>query len=125
MRIEKLRQVSIKADDLDKTSDFYEHILGARRVARYDPPGLLFFDLDGTRLLFEQNGTPTTLYFWVDDIDAACEELTSKGVALESPPHMIFKDDAGTFGPAGEGEWMAFFKDPSGNMMAFASRKPG
>jgi hypothetical protein len=35
---------------------------------------------------------------------------------------LIHKDDAGTFGAPGESEWMAFFRDPSGNMLALAAR---
>jgi methylmalonyl-CoA/ethylmalonyl-CoA epimerase len=75
------------------------------------------------RLLLEANAPLSTIYFWVDDIDEACKELAASGVDIISPPHMIFKDDSGTFGPAGEGEWMAFFNDPAGNTLAFASRK--
>ena len=66
-----------------------------------------------------------SVYFWVDDIDAAAAELKSKGVTLEQEPHMIFPDSEGLFGPAGEAEWMAFLKDPAGNTLALASRKPG
>jgi hypothetical protein len=36
---------------------------------------------------------------------------------------MVFKDDKGRFGDAGEEEWMAFFCDPDGNLLALASRK--
>jgi hypothetical protein len=36
---------------------------------------------------------------------------------------MIFPDDAGVFGAKGEEEWMAFFKDPAGNVLGLASRK--
>ena len=59
----------------------------------------------------------------VDDIDAAYEELKSKGVDFLEGPHLIFRDDQGMFGDAGEEEWMAFFSDPSGNTLALATRK--
>jgi hypothetical protein len=36
---------------------------------------------------------------------------------------LIFRDDQGMFGDAGEEEWMAFFSDPSGNTLALATRK--
>ena len=36
---------------------------------------------------------------------------------------MIHRDDAGRFGKKGTEEWMAFFKDPSGNILALVSRK--
>jgi len=35
---------------------------------------------------------------------------------------VIFENDSGIFEPAGEAEILAFFEDPSGNTLAFASR---
>ncbi len=119
MRISKLHQVAMNARDLDETARFYADVLGARFMGRFDPPGLLFFDLSGMRLLFEKGPANSALYFW-DDIDAAHREL---GIVFDSAPHRIHRDDAGDFGPAGAEEWMAFFKDPSGNTLALASRR--
>ena len=122
----RLHQVALRVADLDAAERFYRDVLGARFVARFDPPGLLFFDLDGVRLLLEA-GEPTggraVLYLRVADIDAACAELAAKGVRFDSKPHPIHRDDDGTFGPAGETEWMAFFEDPSGNTLALATRR--
>ncbi|HET8765987.1 MAG TPA: VOC family protein, partial [Pedococcus sp.] len=48
----KLAQVAQRATDLDRAARFYERLLGSPPLARFDPPGLLFFSLgDGTRLL--------------------------------------------------------------------------
>ncbi len=74
-------------------------------------------------MLLENGASNTTIYFWVDDIIQGCEELEDTGVVFEQPAHLIFQDDEGVFGNEGEGEWMAFFKDPSGNVLALASRK--
>lgn len=35
----------------------------------------------------------------------------------------FYRDALGQFGAAGEEEWMAFFRDPDGNLPALASRK--
>ena len=35
-------------------------------------------------------------------------------------PHLIHRDDTGAFRTPGEEEWMAFFSDPSGNILALA-----
>lgn len=122
----RLHQVALRVADLDAAERFYRDVLGVRFVARFDPPGLLFFDFDGVRLLLEA-GEPTggraVLYLRVADIDAACTELAAKGVRFDSKPHAIHRDDDGTFGPAGEAEWMAFFEDPSGNTLALATRR--
>ena len=75
------------------------------------------------RLLLERGVSKATLYFWVDDIDASYQELVSRGVAFEQEPHLIYRDAEGTFGPADSEEWMAFLRDPSGNLLALATRK--
>lgn len=123
MQLAKLHQVAMGSRDLDETARFYGDVLGARFVGRFDPPGLLFFEFSGTRLLFEKGPAQSALYFWVDDIDAAHKELAAKGVAFDSAPHRIHRDDAGQFGAPGNEEWMAFFKDPSGNTLALTSQR--
>ncbi len=35
----------------------------------------------------------------------------------------MFRDDNGQFGPAGEEEWMAFFRDSEDNLIALAQRR--
>ena len=121
----KLHQIAMNVADLDAAEAFYRHVVGAHFVARFDPPGLLFFDFEGVRVLFEQGdgGHSSVLYLWVDDIDAAVANLEAKGVAFTAGPHPIHKDEDGTFGAAGETEWMAFFEDPSGNTLALATRR--
>jgi methylmalonyl-CoA/ethylmalonyl-CoA epimerase len=123
MNLNKIHQIAVYAKDLDEAIGFYRDKLGAKFLQKFDPPGLVFFDLSGTRLLLEQTGPKATLYFRVEDIDAAYEELKAQGVEFIREPHLIFRDDSGMFGAAGEEEWMAFFSDPSGNTLALATRK--
>jgi len=121
-KISGLRQVAQRAPDLDAAVGFYRDVLGLTFVARFDPPGLAFFDLGPTRLLLEGGASSALLYLEVDDIHRAYEELRSRGVGFTDEPHLIFRDDSGQFGPAGQEEWMAFFTDPAGNTLAIASR---
>ena len=123
MNLNKIHQISVYAKDLDEAVTFYRDKLGAKFLQKFDPPGLVFFDFSGTRLLLEQTGPKATLYFRVDDIDVAYEELKAKGIEFIREPHLIFRDDSGMFGAGGEEEWMAFFSDPSGNTLALAARK--
>lgn len=123
MKTTRLHQVGARALDLAASVSFYTDTLGASHISSFDPPGLAFFDLYGVRLLLEQGASPATLYLRVDDIDQAYADLVGKGVNFDGPPHAIHKDDEGLFGPAGETEWMAFFKDPGGNTLALAARK--
>ena len=123
MHITRLHQVAQHAADLDRATAFYRDILGLRHIATYDPPGLVFFDLGGTRLLLETAAAPALLYLEVPDIDAAWEALGKAGVDRTDAPHMIFSDDQGTFGKAGTAEWMAFFKDSEGNTVGLVERR--
>jgi len=123
MRLTRLHQIAAHADDLEASRAFYRDVLGARLLARFDPPGLLFFDFNGVRLLLERNAAPATLYFRVDDIDTACAALGERGVTFDGEPHLIHRDDDGVFDNPGTEEWMVFFRDPGGNVLALASRR--
>jgi methylmalonyl-CoA/ethylmalonyl-CoA epimerase len=120
----RLAQVALRAQDLDRAIEFYRDILGLPFVAKFDPPGLAFFDLGGTRLLLE-GGAPSSLLYWrVADIDAAFADLKAKGVAPVDDPHLIFRDDAGQFGPPGTEVWMASFKDSEDNLVVLNEDRP-
>ena len=123
MQLTQIHQIAVYARDLDEATSFYRDRLGARFIARFDPPGLAFFDFGGVRLLLEKNAPQATLYFRVDDIEAAYQELVAEGVAFEDTPHLIYRDDTGVFGVQGAEEWMAFFRDPSENLLALVMRK--
>jgi catechol 2,3-dioxygenase-like lactoylglutathione lyase family enzyme len=123
MKLNRIHQIAAYARDLDEALSFYGDTLGASYLAKYDPPGLAFLDFTGVRLLLEKTGPKSTLYFWVDDIDSAYDELRSKGIEFTDEPHLIHRDDAGVFGKQGEEEWMVFFSDPSGNVLALVTRK--
>jgi methylmalonyl-CoA/ethylmalonyl-CoA epimerase len=122
VHVDGLHQVAQKADDLDASVAFYRDVLGLPLIARFDPPGLAFLDLGGSRLLLERGAPPALLYLRVDDLDAAHEALVEAGVAFEQGPALVHRDDDGTFGPAGEEERMAFLRDPAGNLIALATR---
>ena len=123
MRLTRIHQIAARATDLAETRRFYEEVLRARYIVTYDPPGLLFFDFSGVRLLFEREATPATLYFWVDDIDAAYADLKERGVQFVDEPHLIHRDTDGTFDNPDTEEWMAFFQDPGENIIAITSRR--
>ena len=119
-----LVQIAQHADDLQRASSFYADLLGAAPVATFDPPGLVFFDLGGVRLLLDQGAPSALLYLRVDDIDATLERLRAAGVPVESEPHVIFGHDDDTLGPAGTDEWMAFVTDSEGNHVGLVEHRP-
>jgi catechol 2,3-dioxygenase-like lactoylglutathione lyase family enzyme len=121
-----LVQVAQRATDLDAAIGFYRDVLGGRLLGRFEPPGLALIELGGVRLLLESQATSATLYFRVADLDAASASLKERNVALEAEPHLIHRDEAGQFGAAGEEEWMAFVRDPAGNLIGLVERRrPG
>lgn len=112
-----LVQVAQHASDLDRAAAFYELLLGSPPTGRFDPPGLLFFDLDGVRLLLDGNAPTALLYLRVRDIDAEVARLSAAGVEVVSPPHVIFSHTDDTLGPAGKAEWQAFVRDSEDNLV--------
>lgn len=119
----RIVQIAQHADDLDRAAAFYTDLLGRPPVATYDPPGLVFFDLDGVRLLVDR-GAPSALhYLEVADIDATVERLRAAGVTIEGEPHVIFGHDDDTLGPAGTDEWMAFVRDSEGNLVGLVEQR--
>jgi catechol 2,3-dioxygenase-like lactoylglutathione lyase family enzyme len=122
--LEKLQQVALTATNLDISVEFYRDILGLKFMARFDPPGLAFFALSGgARLLLSATASQATLYFSVDDIDTAMNALKKRGVTFLHPPAMIHRDVEGEFGKRDMEEWMAFFRDPSGNLLGLVERR--
>lgn len=110
----KLQQIAQHADDLDRAADFYTVLLETAPTARFDPPGLLFFDLDGVRLLLDRNAPSSLVYLRVENVHQALERL--EGLAdVVSEPHVIFHHDDDHLGPADHDEWQAFIKDSEGN----------
>ena len=118
-----LCQVAQHVGDLQRATDFYRDVLGLRHITTFDPPGLSFFDLGGTRLLLERAAPSALLYIGVPDAAAEADRLRSEGVKIESEPHVIFTDDTGQFGPPGMAETMAFFRDSENNLVGLVSRR--
>jgi predicted enzyme related to lactoylglutathione lyase len=105
-------------NDLEAAKKFYGEVLGLTTSERY---GLLTLHLAGGRdtLVYPKPdhapATYTILNFAVDDIDAAIDELISRGVELEKYDG-LGQDDKG-INRAG-GPYIAWFKDPAGNILA-------
>jgi methylmalonyl-CoA/ethylmalonyl-CoA epimerase len=117
-------QVAQHADDLDRAAAFYADLLGGPALARFDPPGLLFFRAGSTRILFEKNAASALLYFEVPSVREKVEALRARDVTIETEPHVIFTHADETLGPAGTDEWHAFVRDSEGNLVGLVSQEP-
>jgi catechol 2,3-dioxygenase-like lactoylglutathione lyase family enzyme len=123
----RLVQVALRATDLDLAADFWADLLGSAPTGRFEPPGLLFFDLDGTRLLLDGNAPASMLYLRVDDLRATLDRLVDRWgerVEVDTEPHPIFDHEDDALGPAGTTEWQAFIRDPEGNLVGLAAFEP-
>ena len=105
-------------DDLKAARAFYEETLGLKTSEQYD---LLTLHLAGDRdtMVYPKPdfvpATYTILNFPVDDIDEAVDELAARGVSLERYDGFE-QDEKGVF--RGEGPYIAWFKDPAGNVLS-------
>jgi catechol 2,3-dioxygenase-like lactoylglutathione lyase family enzyme len=110
-------------DDIDKAREFYGETLGLKTSEQY---GLLTLHLAGDRdtLVYPKGdhtpATYTILNFPVDDIDKAVDELASRGVRFERYDDAE-QDEKGI--SRGEGPYIAWFKDPAGNILSVLQEK--
>jgi methylmalonyl-CoA/ethylmalonyl-CoA epimerase len=120
----QLVQIAQHAEDLDRATAFYRDLLGSDPTATYDPPGLVFFELDGVRLLLDRGAPSALLYLAVEDIEGTVSRLRTAGVSVEGEPRVIFTHEDDTLGPAGTDEWMGFVRDSEGNLVGLVERRP-
>jgi catechol 2,3-dioxygenase-like lactoylglutathione lyase family enzyme len=117
LQLGAIGQISRPVSDIAKAVHWYGEVLGLPHL--YTFGDLAFFDCAGTRLYLstaEEPGEPSVLYFRVDDINAAYDELVARGIEFEGAPHLIHRHADGVE------EWMAFFKDPDGHYLALMSQ---
>ena len=118
----RLVQVAQHAEDLERASEFYRQLLGSEPTGLFDPPGLLFFDLDGVRLLLEPGAASVVIYLAVPSVREAIERMRGS-VEIVAEPHVIFRHDNAALGPAGTDEWQGFIRDSEGNLVGLVSHE--
>lgn len=116
----RLVQVALHAEDLDRAADFYTVLLESAPIARFDEPGLLFFDLDGVRLLLDRQAPASLLYLHVENVHDALDRLDGL-FDVVSKPHVVFSHHDDALGPAGHDEWQAFITDSEGNTVGLVA----
>jgi catechol 2,3-dioxygenase-like lactoylglutathione lyase family enzyme len=109
--------------DMDKTKQFYGDTLGLD-IGELDvgaPTPLLELRLGDRQVLIYpkpdlEPANYTILNFPVDDVEAAVDELASKGVNFER--YDEFDQDEKGIDRSGPAGGIAWFKDPAGNILA-------
>ena len=114
--LSQIGQIAVTVSDLNRAVAFYRDTLKMRFLFQA-PPGLAFFDCAGVRLLLDAAAESRTekrssiIYYKVPDIRQAFQELSDRGVAFEKEPELVAKMPDHDL-------WMAFFRDPDGNLLA-------
>ena len=112
-------QIALHVSDMERSVEFYGGVLGMTKM--FAAPNLAFFDNGGIRLMLSSNegepsGERSVIYYSVDDIRVAYKRLASAGVEFDDAPHIIHSSDNYEL-------WMAFFKDPDGNLLAIMDER--
>jgi DNA-binding CsgD family transcriptional regulator/catechol 2,3-dioxygenase-like lactoylglutathione lyase family enzyme len=122
LQLGPIGQIARACKDIKQAEAWYRDVLGLPHLYTFGT--LAFFDCGGVRLFLEEHtgievpglNNDSVLYFRVDDIQAAYEELQGRGIVFRGAPHMIFRHESGME------EWMAFFDDPDGQPLAIMSQ---
>jgi methylmalonyl-CoA/ethylmalonyl-CoA epimerase len=120
VHLEEIAQIALTVTDLPGAKAFYQETLGMTFL--FDAGTMAFFQCGAIRLMLglaEQPVTPagTILYFRTDDIQAVHGALLERGVPFLQPPHLVAKMPDHEL-------WMAFLKDPDGNILGLMSERP-
>lgn len=119
LALEKIGQLAIEVDDLDRATTFYRDTLKVPHL--FSVPGQFsFFQCGEVRLLIglpEKNATRrknTLIYFKVAAIRKSVELLTQRGVKFLDQPHVVAEMPDHTL-------WMVHFHDSEGNDLLLMS----
>lgn len=116
LQLGAIGQIARSVADIAAAEAWYRDVLGLPHL--YTFGNLAFFDCGGVRLFLEQGGgaDAAVIYFRVADIRAAHAQLEARGVQFDGAPHLIHRHADGME------EWMAFFRDNEGRVLALMSQ---
>ncbi len=113
-KLDRIGQIAITVTQLDRAVSFYRDTLGLEYL--FETPNLAFFKCGSVRLMLslpEKSANPEdrmVIYFQVDELHSAFEELKARGVDFEDEPHVVAK-------MSDHDLWMAFFRDTEQNLL--------
>ncbi len=122
IQLECIGQIALTVRDLAESKRFYQETLGMKFL--FDAGSMVFFQCGTVRLMLglaekpaageSVAGSGTILYFRVAEIEAVCAVLKAQGVEFVQDAHLVAKMPDHDL-------WMAFVKDPSGNVLGLMS----
>lgn len=120
IRLGKVQQIALVQHDVERAIPFYRDGLGL--PMQFAMAGMAFFDAGGVRLMLSKPSSPefdhknSILYFEVPNCEQAYTEMQARGVPFDGPPHLVGKT-------ATHELWMAFLRDPEGNVLAISESR--
>jgi methylmalonyl-CoA/ethylmalonyl-CoA epimerase len=117
VHFDKIGQIAVTVSDLARSKDFYQNTLGMKFL--FDAGNMCFFQCGEIRFMIgvsEKSEPPggTILYFKVEDIHNVHAHLKKQAVVFVHAPHLVAKMPDHDL-------WMAFLKDPDGNVLGLMS----
>ena len=120
---------SFSVNNIQKAKEFYSKTLGLEVSEVPEMNGLLNIQIkDGIIVMIysKPNHTPATftvLNFPVSDVEKAVDELSKRGVRFEKYNEPNIKTNEKGIASDGGGPKIAWFKDPSGNILSVIEEK--
>lgn len=120
VHLNEIAQAALTVSDLAQAKVFYGETLGMKFL--FDAGTMAFFECGGVRVMLglsEQPVAPagTIIYYKVAAIHAVHTALVSAAVSFLQPPHLVARMPDHDL-------WMAFLKDPDGNVLGLMSEVP-
>ena len=118
---------AVAVSDMETAKEFYEGKLGLSGGEEVGDGGITYPCADGTEIHpypspDNAGKSGATLAFWtVDDVDKVVDELSSKGVTFEQYDMDPIKTNEKGIAELPDGEKVAWFKDPDGNILAIGT----
>jgi methylmalonyl-CoA/ethylmalonyl-CoA epimerase len=118
VRVQGLAQVALTVTDLEAARAFYRDALGLQHL--FDAGTMAFFDCGGVRLLVgtgeAKPGGGTLVYFRVADLEGAIAALKGRGAEIVQDAHLVAPMKSYDL-------WLAFVRDPAGNVLGLMEEK--
>ncbi len=121
VKVSEIGQIAITVSDVEQALGFYRDVLGLTFL--FSPaPTLAFLTAGTVRIMLSTPqgsgavGANSILYFKIEQLEAAYEQILARGATAERPPQLAAK-------MADHDLWIGFLRDPDGNLVGLMEEK--